>query len=226
MYMIDFDIEDKESEELTQTLIEANATFDIKEVLSDRTSIWCSAVSILTQTQNVNCAFLAQIIDNGDHASIADLMLSRIYPDYQRQVDQKIYEREKNNNIFILTVDFDLIVPYVDSNTTLTYKQFKDLSKLFNDVRQSDYCNVINAKTGRAHFEKIMWGNRPYDIDEIDGLLSSLKNKIYDKRPVNQYKFNYDFSKCRSDEGYREQARIYAKQHFEEKNLLYNMEGR
>ncbi len=226
MYMIDFDIEEEGSEKLTQELILANATFDIKEVLSDKTSIWCSAVSILTQSQTVNCAFLAQIIDNGDHASIADLMLSRIYPEYHRQVDQEIYEREKNNNIFILTIDNRLIIPYVTRNTTLTYSQFKGLSKLLNDVKDADYCKKTDSKTGKVHFDKIILGNRPYSIDQIDLLLSSLREKIYDKRPVNQYRFNYDFSKCQNDEEYRKQARLYAEQHSSEGNLLYKMEGR
>ena len=222
MHIIDFDIEEEGSERLTQELILANATFDMKEVLSDRTSWRCSAVSILTQLQTVNCAFIYDAYMNLHHGAITDLMLKKIYPTYKGNVDQEIYIREKNNNIFILTIDDSLVIPDVTSNTTLTYSQFKSLSKLLSDVKYSEYCTKIDSKTGKVHFDKIMWGNRPYNIDQIDDLLNSLKEKIYDKRPVNQYRFNYDFSKCKTEADFKAQAREYAQKHFESNNLLYD----
>ena len=93
MHIIDFDIEEEGSERLTQEVILANATFDMKEVLSDRTSWRCSAVSILTQLQPVNCAFIYDAYMNLHHAAITDLMLKKIYPTYKGNVDQDIPRR-------------------------------------------------------------------------------------------------------------------------------------
>ncbi len=221
MYMIDFDIEEEGSERLTQELILANATFDIKEVLSDRTAIWCSAVSILTQSQTVNCAFLGDQISTLYHISVADLMLSRIYPGYKR-VDEIEKLCEEKNSIILFSSDYRLWAPNVTNDFIPTYNQFRDLKSLLENIRTSDYC----TKNCTGKFKELLWGEKTYSIDQIDELLSSLRNKIYDKRPVNQYKFNYDFSKCNNDAEYREQARMYAQQHFNEENLLYRMEGR
>lgn len=221
MHIIDFDIEEEESERLTQELILANASFDIKEVLSDRTSWRCCAVEVFTRVGTVNCAFIYDLDINLHHAAITDLMLNRIYPTYKGKVDQEIYEREKNNNIFILVTDESIVNPCVTSDTTLTYSQFKSLSKFLSDVKCSDYCTKADPKTGKVRLDKILWGNRIYSIDQIDDLLNSLRKKIYDKRPVNQYKFNYDFSKCKTEEDFKNQAREYAQKHFESNNLLY-----
>ena len=216
MHIIDFDIEEVGSKRLTEELIRANASFDIKEVLSDRTSIFCSAVSILTQSQTVNVAFLGDQINSVYHISIADLLLSRIYPDYKHVDDIDGLCKEKNS-IILFTSDYRLWAPNVTNDFIPTYNQFHDLRKLLENIRQSDYC----TKNSKGKFEELLWGKTPYSIDQIDDLLNSLRKKIYDKRPVNQYKFNYDFSKCKTEEDFKKQAREYAQKHFESNNLLY-----
>lgn len=88
------------NKEGTKNFLYSNATFDIKEVLSDRTPIDYCSVTVITPSQTVSYSFEHSSSEAG-HAGITATILSRIYPNYKHTFlgDQNIYENENQNNI-------------------------------------------------------------------------------------------------------------------------------
>ncbi len=226
MRVIDFDINKKSEEELTQELILANATFDIKKVLSYKTQSSCSAVSILTPIQSVNCAFYHNKFDILHHAAITDLMLSRIYPNHTRRVFQGIYENYTKDSFFILTSKSSLVAMIDEDDFTLTESQYGDLSILLQKAKESDYGRK-SLETNEISRLGVYWGNEFYGLDECDQLLDTLKNKIQKKDPEIQYSFkSYDFSNCKNEMDFVIKAKRYAQYHLNTRNLINSDEGR
>ena len=227
MKFINFDIEKKGSEKLlTEALIYANATFDIKEFLSKKTPLYCSSVSILTAKQTMNCAFHYSLFKSLHHAAIADLMLSRLYPNHKRRTDQGIYGIYNKEDIFILGQSFSFTAVIPNNNITLTKHQLHDLTDLLKNAKQSDYYKK-DKMNGEIIFKGLYWGNNFYKMDEVDSLLNYLKKRTCEKKCKPQYNFsNYSFSSCRTEKDILKRLSIYAENHFDNKNLIYGDEGR
>lgn len=190
-------------EEITQQILYANAKFDIKDVLSDDTNRDAS-VSVITPTQMVSVDFKYRLCPGG-HAGMTDIILSRIYPDYVRSksaFDQKVYFRERENNIFI-TGDEQQITIILPKNEGINQMQYECLKKLSEEIKESDY-----FKDGTI--EDIYINSIP--VSDLDEKIDSLKSIINEKPiplqyPISKLKFSY----CKSDKEYMDYAKIYAK---------------
>ena len=229
MIVIDFDINKKSEEELTQALILANATFDMKEVLSNSTPLDYYTVSILTPIQTINCAFHYEEFYNLHHAAITDLMLSRIYPNYKRKVYQGIYKQYSKNNVFVLTTE-TMVIILAREDIILTENQLYSLEDILHNISKSDYCKT-NEITGNTTPYTICFDwfedDEFYYIDEIDEIINLFKNRVSKINPEKQYNFsNYDFSQCRTKKDVLDLLTRYAKHHFDNKNLINGDEGR
>ncbi len=223
MRVIDFDIYEKSEEELTQELILANATYDIKKVLSDETPSDYNAVSVLTTTQAVNCAFYYELFDCLHHANITDLMLSRIYPNYQRKVSEGIYRKYNSNNIFVLITDI-LVIICARSDIIITEKQFNSLVDMLHNISESDF-RYLSKPICLDYFDE--YADQFFDIDEIDEIIDYFKSKVSKIKPVEQYSFSsYDFSSCMTQDEILALSSKYAKHHFDNRNLINSYEGR
>lgn len=203
MEYTEFDYRITDEEEITKQILYANATFNIKEVLSNKTSTDCCAVSVITPTQMVSVAFEHRL-STGGHASIADIILSRIYPNYVRSNyawDQKIYARERENNIFILISD-QVIAFELPSGEKINQKQYEYLSKFIEELKEADY--IKNGNILEIFFDDF--------IGDLDEKKNSLGSRITEKVIPKQYSINtFDFSNCKNKEEYMSCATIYAR---------------
>ena len=189
-------------EKITQQILYANAKFDIKAVLSNNTTR-NSSMSVITPTQMVSVDF-KHTLSPGGHAGMADIILSRIYPNYVRSDypwDQSVYFRERENNIFVAG-DEEQIAIILPSGERINQLQYESLRKLTEDIKKSD-------KYKDGTIEDIYFDDIPWDIDEK---IDSLKSKITEKPiplqyPISKLKFSY----CKSDKEYMDYAKIYAK---------------
>lgn len=199
---IEFDYRITNEKTITKQILYANTTFDVKDVLSNKTSNDCCAVSIITSTQMVSVAFENRL-STGGHASIADIILSRIYPNYIRSKDpweQSVYFRERENNVFILICD-QVISINLPKGEKINKMQYNCLKKFIEEIKETDY-----MKSGRIL--EIFFDDLIYDLD---GKMNSIKENIVEKDIPKQYPINtFDFSKCTNKEEYMSCATMYA----------------
>lgn len=191
---------------LTQKLLYANATFNIKDLLSDATSTDLCSISVLTPSQTVSIPF-TYYFNAGGHAQIADMVLSRIYPDYIRSNilgHQEVYFKEKENNIFILLTKKFLTV-FTPESEKINQKQYNELTNIFEEFKDSDFIK-------KGEITEVFFNDDIIKITSLNEKMEKLKNKITEKNIPKQYHFtNFDFSGCNSDEDFMSSAKIYAK---------------
>lgn len=215
-----------DEDELTKMVIFQNETFDLKELLSDRTPIWQSSVSIITPTQTASYAFNANF-DSEDasffqHASITDLLLSRLYSNYTRTYkrdDQKIYARESKNNIFVLAIESRLVV-FIQPSGKINKYQYDELLNFIKDAKESDYATKPN-RNGKIIFEEFFINDNIVPIDGIDRVMDKLKNHIVDIEASAQYNLNgLDFSDCKTETDIMRKAGEYATTFLDASNII------
>lgn len=201
----DYEYLNSSDEAITRELLYSNATFDIKKVLSDATALFERAVSVITPSQIVNVAFE----HNGviGHAGITDIILSRIYPHYVRNVDSsdpKVFFDEGQNNIFILLTNTDIFI-IVPDDRKINQSQYNQLRNYIAEIKKSEY--IKNGK-----IKEIFFDSEIVPIDEIDGIMEEMRNNISEKDMPKQYDISqFDFSDCENKAEIMERARLYAR---------------
>lgn len=183
-----------ESEDnITKQIIYANSTFNINDVFTDEKNHQHTSITIITPSQNVNCEFNYRLSPGG-HAGITDIILSRIYPEYEGTnlfSDQEIYAKNAKNNIFILTIKTFLIIfiPEVINQTQYDY-----LYSFIDNFKKTGYYRL-----GREI--DLYVNDENYPFKKIDDILQNLKGKITTIKIPEQYIFpKLDLSNIQSDE--------------------------
>ena len=211
MKSTDFYYNIDDEDKITQQIVYANATFDIKQLFSNnRKDEDCISVTIITPTQRMSNA-VYRSHTTGGHAGMTDIMLSRIYPDYihtEALGDQRVYSRNKENNIFILTLD-NIVV--VDGPDKINQTQYDELEQYMYEVK--------NSEQGKKGMVTFYFGNDCFYTNTLGRKIEKLKDSIGEKDIPKQYPIGQiDFSGCKSEEEIMIKAKEYV-------NETKNMKG-
>lgn len=196
----------------TKQLLYSNATFNIKEVLSDRTCKDYCSVTVITPSQTISYAF-EHSASKGGHAAIVATILSRVYPNYEHTFlgDQEIYENEGENNIFILTTDVCIVI-IMPRNMIINKWQYKELIRIFKQIKETEY--IKNGNIDDIIIEAInTYFFLNEEIEKAHKMIKYFKSKITKRDIPIQYPISkFDFSNCKTDKSILKYAEIYSEE--------------
>lgn len=190
----EFQYDISNEDEITKHILYANATFDLNEVFSNDANVLWLSVTIITPSQKLSVMFHDFQVTGG-HARITDIMLKRIYPDYipaSFSGDQKIYSKNKEHNIFILTGIASVVV-FLPSGNRINQMQYESLNQYMSALKETKYMK----SGGILGFE---FGDGLFLIDQLDNKMEELKHCIDQVEIPKQYSIGQvDFKNCTNE---------------------------
>lgn len=189
-----------DEDELTRQILLSNAKFNIDNLFLDEDSSF--SITVITPSQKLSVPFE---YDNksGGHATIANIILSKLYPDYikEKELDNQDVYFNNRDNIFILT-RIDAVMAIIPEDGITMY-QYTELKNFLERVKENK-----KVKEGKEIIYSI--NDDVFYISSLDEKIDKLKEEIKEKDIPLQYNVNeIDFSNCENDEELLERINKY-----------------
>lgn len=171
----------KKDEEITKHIIRMNQQFNFDQVYSSINDHHSSS-TIVTPDKQMSVAFDYRSSPGG-HAGMTDMMLSRIYPNYQRckiYGDENVYFDNLDKNVFILTMKALLIIL---TPPKINEYQYQQIIAYVNRLKNTEY-----AKTGKI--DSVFINDDEFPFSELDEKLALLKSHIASLPIPDEYPFD------------------------------------